>query len=480
MFYIWTATNGTYSFNFHNVPYRQYNLLADSFFRGRLDLPVKVPAGLLALPNPYDPTANREYRWKGFHDVSLYKGKIYFYFGPTPVVTLYMPYRFLTKLAMPDNFASMFFMYGVFIWGALLLFHLKNKYFQQLPEWILLTAISVLAFANIGPFLSRNPAIYEIAVSSACFFLTGAVYFLCKAVSSEETNLKMLKIGSLFLGLATGGRFYFLIASILLILLIFLEKSKTNFNIGNIFKTNFGKSLILPFLICLLILFAYNYVRFDNIFENGNKYQVTSFNAKFFSLASIVPNLYSYFLQPPTISSTFPFIYANHWRPPFMLSEGLERIIGLPLGVPFLLLLFFAPVIFLIFRFRNIKSGFKNNVTFPGLEFKIIFLAAAVNLLSVIGFQYVTMRYLGDFLTLLILSTCIIWFYFDSMLIDKTSGKLIFRSIVVILSAVSIIFGTAFSITGHIFGLKHLNPTEYQKLELFFMPVSKLLSKIIS
>lgn len=48
--YVWTATQGTFSFYKTPNAYNYYNLLAGSLLHGRLSLPIDVPAELLALP----------------------------------------------------------------------------------------------------------------------------------------------------------------------------------------------------------------------------------------------------------------------------------------------------------------------------------------------------------------------------------------------------------------------------------------------
>jgi hypothetical protein len=60
-----------------------YALLTYAFLAGKTSLPVEPDARLLALPDPYRPAA--PYR---IQDASLYKGKYYIYFGPTPAIIL--------------------------------------------------------------------------------------------------------------------------------------------------------------------------------------------------------------------------------------------------------------------------------------------------------------------------------------------------------------------------------------------------------
>ena len=67
-----------------------YNLLAKGYLSGHLSLSILPAPELLALPDPYDPIANARLRiW----DATLFKGRYYLYFGPTPALLLFAPFR---------------------------------------------------------------------------------------------------------------------------------------------------------------------------------------------------------------------------------------------------------------------------------------------------------------------------------------------------------------------------------------------------
>lgn len=84
------------------------------------------------------------------------------------------------------------------------------------------------------------------------------------------------------------------------------------FRSGNTLKQN-ALSLIsfaVPLMIGAAAVCAYNYLRFDSIFEFGAKYQLTVYDvSKYtFSASLVVPCLYHYFVQFPKITGEFPFI----------------------------------------------------------------------------------------------------------------------------------------------------------------------------
>ncbi|MBI2996341.1 MAG: hypothetical protein HYY52_06510 [Candidatus Melainabacteria bacterium] len=447
LFYFWTATDGTYKLNLSKSYSNVYNSLVNSFLKSRLDLQITPPKELLELQDPYNIKLNKSFRQKGFQDISLYKGKLYLYFGPSPVLLFYLPFYLLTKLRATEELAAMVFMFGAFIFGFFLITDLREKYFKESPNWLVNMLLLSLGFLNLGPFLCRHTAIYEVAISCGCFCLTGSIYFFVKAITDENLRQRELFLGSLFLGLAIGSRLYYVFGVIVLLVFIsFLINKSVATRQNPSYK--FLVPLFMPFLFCLVLHMIYNYLRFDNVFENGNKYALTSIHAKYFCPEIILSNLYYYLFYLPRLDKEFPFVVLNFWRPPFYLAEGLERIVGMLFGIPFLLFLILIPPLIRDFK----KCGLIKNIgiKFPLNELLVILLPAVVNFILLIGFQYVTLRYTADFLTLFIIAAVILIFHFDLLLITKKY----FRLTTIIVCIASIYLGIAISITGPIHGLK--------------------------
>jgi len=121
MFYRWTATSSGDAFEFQTHSPAHYNLLTEGFLRGHLYLAQDPAPELLALPDPRDPEANA--RWR-LHDASLYHGHYYLYFGPVPVLALYVPLRLLGGSPSPNLAAFIFAAFGytfscVLLWRLL-------------------------------------------------------------------------------------------------------------------------------------------------------------------------------------------------------------------------------------------------------------------------------------------------------------------------------------------------------------------------
>ncbi len=477
MFYFWTTSYGSFKFYPANG---KYNLLAEGFLRGQLNLPIEVPQGLLDLKDSYDPTLNKEYRAKGIHDLSLYNKKLYLFFGATPVITLYIPYKLLTNKIMSNNLAVFFFTCGTLLWSIFLLLYLKKKYFHSIPEWMFLIAISVIGFTNASGVLLRRPAIYEVAISAGCFFLMGAVYFLCLAVDNLS-SWKMFIAGA-FAGLGVGARPQILLTGFsLIILTIFLHR-----------KNNFLKLLksflafITPFSVFVGLVLLYNYFRFGSISEFGVRYQLAGINNHLYSLfdlKNILGKVYLTLYCAPDLSSVFPFVYPKFWLPPFPpFPPGLttpERVCGLIPSVPFVLVLFIYPIIYRLMNLLKLKVKQREENSFPKKEFFIILLSGLINLFVLLMYIGSVLRYNADFFNYFILTACVVWFYFDNLMKDYPLVNNVFRIIVLSLVFISIVNGVSFSIIGSYDDFRKFDLEQFHKTELLFKPISDLLYSIL-
>src|ERR1035438_1482214 len=109
LFYTAVAWVGGAARTRHVQTSEYYALLTDAFLAGQTSLLVQPAAELLALPDPYDSSANGRFR---LHDASLYHGKYYLYFGPTPALVLFLPYKVLTGSHLPARVAVASFCAG--------------------------------------------------------------------------------------------------------------------------------------------------------------------------------------------------------------------------------------------------------------------------------------------------------------------------------------------------------------------------------
>ena len=106
--------------------------------------------------------------------------------------------------------------------------------------------------------------------------------------------------------------------------------------------------LFMPACICGLSLMYYNYVRFDDCFQTGIKYQINGVGnydrINYFALRNIPNGFWSYYLLPYQFVSGFPFIDFWDYTPPFLhLFQDRTGHMGLFTSFPICLLCLFWP-----------------------------------------------------------------------------------------------------------------------------------------
>ena len=123
------------------------NPIADALLGHQLSLKVKPQEGLLRLPDPYDPIANFPYRAQGIHDYSLYKGKLYAYFGPAPALLLYIPFRLLRVGDLSPAIATLVFAALGFLFSVAFFRVLVRWWWKTIPVWMQCVAVVTLGAA---------------------------------------------------------------------------------------------------------------------------------------------------------------------------------------------------------------------------------------------------------------------------------------------------------------------------------------------
>lgn len=471
-YYFWSISYG-HSVHLDKKNRCYYNLLSEGFLSGMLNLSVDPDPRLLNLPNPYDYVENRLYR---LHDVSLYKEKYYLYFGPVPALTLYIPCMLVFGMYMRDHIATLIFSFLSLFWILGIFLYLKEKYFHRVSYLMILFSLFVVAFSNLTPFNLRRPLIYEVAISSAMFFFTGAIYFLCLAFKNEKPKISMLFFSSVFIGLTIGCRPHFIFPSIFLLLISSFRIYKNNIGLKS--KSASLISLIAPFISILCLLLVYNYLRFDNPFQFGNKYQLAAMDSKLFKVLdpnSFLPGLYLYLFNPIEINYNFPFIYSRFYLPEWVKPKTpyfYENVSGILTFIPYVFLVLLVSILsFFMPKFKNLID---ENSKFPIYEFLIISVPGLLNLLFISSLNGVTLRYGQDFAVYILISSSMLWFYLNTRF-NSITFKKIFNLGIFLIGTVSIVFGMALGITGCDKGLKDQNPEEFNKLSTDYNFISEII-----
>jgi hypothetical protein len=459
----WTATSSGNPYRFGAAQSDYYNLLGDGLLAGRLSLLREPDPGLLALPDPYDPQANAAFRLPNqTHDLSLFEGRYYLYFGVAPVLTLFLPYRFAFGSGIPENFALFLFCSGCFLatWATTRLVLARAAI--DLSAWRDAAIALFVGLCGFAPFVLRRPAVYEVAVAAGAFFLMLAAWLAAKALLDE--SVAALAASSLALGLAVAARPIHVAAVPLLLALVgsWLRDGKP--------RGSRVAAALVPLACCLASILAYNRARFGEWLEFGQRYILADYHhpsARLFSASYWPMNAYLLLLAPPAIGPEFPFVEMHPtWTP--QLPEGyltVEPVAGLLACVPLAALALGGPLLYA----RRSLSGSRRLVAAAAAA--LLLLGLSVFMLLA-GFGAATARYLLDFAPPLLGAAALVWVLLSQTLTGWRRRA--FDAVTLALLACGVLANLAVGLTGYYDWLKRRNTAVYQSLENAFAPLQRL------
>jgi hypothetical protein len=310
-----------------------HNLIADAFQHGHARLPLAVPPGLAALPDPYDPGANAPFRAAGLHDLSYYQGAIYSYFGPTPALSLLLPFRLLGLGDVTPLLATLVFLSVGYLFLALL--YLRLARLLPRPPGLLLdcVALLLLGLATTAPFIMHAGRTYEETIAAGLCFVAAGAYFLARAFTQTAHRATFCALASASLGIAVGARPDLVVYSLLIVVAAVIVAVRGTGRVRIVL------ALLVPLAVFGCMLAAYNYTRFHSIAEFGSSYQLAGLNMHpyVFRQAWYIPlGLYYYLLAVPRFDSSFPFIrlLPSTLNGSYPTLYSYEPVAGLLVAVP--------------------------------------------------------------------------------------------------------------------------------------------------
>ncbi len=331
--YVYIGVPPQYALRFTKANGDYYNLLTDGFLAGRLGLSIDPPPALVALADPYDPVQRQQLGGIDMHDVAYYKGRYYLYFGVAPVVTLFLPFRWLTGVHFPQNFATVLFCAGGYFCSLGLFLGLRRRYFPDCSTGLVWLGSLMLGLGNFClPLLARN-SVWELPIASAYFYSTAGFWLLFLGWNSLSHRLAWWWGASGAFGLAIASRPHFVfLAAGLGVLWLWRRwvgmRAAGRWNFQLIVRE--ALALFLPVGLIIAGLLVYNYQRFGQPFEFGIRYQLGGYSVIHATLSSwrFFPiNFYLEFLAPAQLQRYFPFFNVVRGYPgPQPLEWGGGRI----------------------------------------------------------------------------------------------------------------------------------------------------------
>lgn len=341
VFYVWTANSHGNSASLAPTSGDFYNAQADAFLDGRLSLGT-APRGLVDLDDPFDPLQNAAFRQNGLHDLSLYEGRIYSYFGVTPVVTFVLPARALgLGRPTPELTVLAFALLGTFAWVAALL-RAVDWLWPDANDFLTMLGVLTIEFGIGVATLIRWAGNYSVPIAAGYCFLGLALLFLLRAATLERWRTLHIGLGSASLGLAVGARPNLVMAAVVLLCAAVVIVRRDPRSVGA--QRNWPvAAAATPFVAVMIALGSYNFARFGNPVEFGISYQMSVDNMTsyaHFTLPNLMKGLWYYGLRPPDIDIGWPPVRLPDVAPSDLAfirggDYWLEPVSGLFVLLPF-------------------------------------------------------------------------------------------------------------------------------------------------
>jgi len=291
----------------------QYEIMTESLLKGHLYMDVEVDSRLLEMENPYDPELRKQLNVDYRFDHAFYKGRYYMYFGITPVLVLFLPFRVLSGRALSAYHATQIFTALIIAGFFCLTNYLRKRFFPHMG--MLIGTVLATAFSLISVwYFADAPALYCTAISSAVCFMIWSFYFYFRAFFDDfsfNRRLVYLVIGACLGASAFGCRPPAALANlaVLPMILVFIYTHREN-------KQQFRKLFLtfLPYIITAGLLMAYNYARFEDPFEFGQAYQLTNWDQHDYSMLNGLGLIRQFngftkmFLQSAALTNEFPYV----------------------------------------------------------------------------------------------------------------------------------------------------------------------------
>lgn len=457
--------------------YGFYNLLADAFLNGQVHLPLEPDPKMMSLPNPLDSAQNNGLR---MHDMSLFGGKYYLYFGPVPALSLFIPARILGLGKLTEPYAVWLFAVGTLVCAAYILTRLVDILAVKISLRSYVLLLVTLAFCGPLAYLLRRPVVYEVALTAGVFFGSLGFASLLAGWRDGLPSKVCVAFSSVSWGLAVGCRpnNVILIVPLILVWFLCLRKRSETFS----WKSLAGMFVSVgPIALIIAFLLAYNFARFGDFLQFGAKYQLSgdwqterAFHANQFSLVNIPLNLTNAFLNAPVWKSFFPFVEGVRGAAGSEMVGryfASEPIVGLAWSASPILL----GVLLFIFYFRGSGTSFHTS------HRALIFVTLTYTLLPMV-FSFwlipgITMRYLLDYTTGFSLLGCLGLAVATTVLSGKR--KLALKFVLLMAAGCSLVVSLFLGFSGYYHLFKQASPKRFFAVASTFKWLEQLSSKVL-
>lgn len=346
----------------------QYQMLADAILHGRTWLDYPVNDALAGMSNPYDTkariaTALAHPDVPIFFDVAFHDGRYYSYFGVLPALLLFAPFKAITGMDMATNTALIITATLASAAVTLLAIQLVRLIGRRRAVSLGTTLFGIVAFmfGDGIAFVIQLGLFYQIPQEMAVLFAALGLSLWIEA-KLRGLNLPLLASGSLCMALTIACRPQVILATLIAIPLFgdeIIELWRQGMRGGSalVRELKTWSCAIAPYLLVFLPQFAYNQARFGKFTDFGATYNLTGYDMTHMRapLTQYFSFVFTYLIQPPSITAHFPFIQPagvplTTWRSEHAMFGGWFLT-----AAPFALLLF--TIVVWRFALRGIRAS---------------------------------------------------------------------------------------------------------------------------
>ena len=395
-----------------------------------------------------------------------------------PAILLFLPFYAITGKFLLAAYGVLIFAALAMIVAVLLIKRIYLKWFKKLPFKLLVAAEIIILF-GIGIFPTvTSPRFYEVITMSGLFFAMMGLYFIIGINSKTKSKKMKLFAGCLSLALAVACRptqiFTSLIAIPFFISLLKeanqIDKAKNNSKAKHKELVDTLVNILVPYMFIGVILMEYNYARFGNPFDFGEKYQLTLYNANEtkLNIFSLFQGVVTALFNLPLFKMDFPFVTSHQYSLPVYAHLYVEDISA---G-----LFFLSPICFILFAMKRFIKQCKeeekeSKVNKEILVFVIsLLVVAGIILLYTVAKAGITIRYFLDFAWLLVIASIIIFFKnYESK--KSLESKKILETIIITIAVITFIYNFLQGFNGDVYGrgMQNVNPAMFERIKNMFI-----------
>lgn len=383
---------------YNDVREDPYKLLTESLIKGsvKIEFDNTSKQVLSNLDNYQDYSERSEKGVRYLFDFAFYNGNYYCYYGIVPVLTILLPIALIFGEYLSSNVICIVYSFMCIILLQRIYKKLIAKYNINFKFSTEIIGFLVL-FLSTGLFVLMGSAnFYQAADLCGIAWGLFATYLILLLDNNTRIKLKIFFIG-LFFGLMVCSRpiFVLYIIPILVCLFKYIMHDKK-------IEIKRAIAFVVPIIIIAIAQMYYNYVRFDNILEFGQFYNLTINNTadQNMDLGRAIEGTIAYLLNPPEFTMQFPFIDTKN---PIVMNGNniyVENVLGL-IWFSYLWIFFFS---------KKIINKSKSN-TLKWLSISLLLLTIIMCSVNTC-LAGMNQRYLVDIQPALAILACIMWFIY--------------------------------------------------------------------